>query len=99
MATTPARDTHSDHAMWRVGALIARSNTKKCSYATKGGRIALEHLYPMTETQRPDQLENTMTTKPLLPEMKPSGNTHGIPLERRRGFLAGMGGEGLPVTG
>ena len=40
-----------------------------------------------------------MTTKPLLPELKPSGNTHGNPLERRRGFLAGMGGDGLPVIG
>ena len=40
-----------------------------------------------------------MTTKPPLPELKPSGNTHGNPLERRRGFLAGMGGDGLPVIG
>ncbi len=40
-----------------------------------------------------------MTTKPPLPELKPSGNNHGNPLERRRGFLAGMGGDGLPVIG
>ncbi len=40
-----------------------------------------------------------MTTKPPLPKLKPSGNTHGNPLERRRGFLAGMGGDGLPVIG